>query len=316
MFVVRRNTKLATLAGVGLAASTGVLWGGQFAASAEVMKHVDVVHMTLARYSIAAVVLLVALVVVEGRQALSLQGRGGRVLGLGALGYVGFNVLGFAMVGPLPAQSVSVLVATMPMIATAVAWAGGGARPRPALALAALLAFAGVVLVLGKGSPGAALTGAVGAPALLVLLAVAAWTIYTRGAAHFADWSPLRYTALTQVGGVVALMALTVAGEATGLSPTARLSDYGDALLPLLYMALPCAVYGVLAWNAAARRLGPATTSLFITLVPVTALAIAAASGGSTGVAELAGVALVLAALVLGVTGGRLPATPAKKIGL
>ncbi|WP_159447795.1 DMT family transporter [Streptoalloteichus hindustanus] len=297
-------------AGVVLAATTAMTWGGLFVVSAGVLPELDVVHMTLVRYLFSALLTAALLLAVEGRRAFRTDGRGLLLFVLGSIGYAGYNVAALSMIGPLPAQSVSVLVATMPLVATAVSWAAGGGRPRPVLGAAALLALLGVATVLGRGAPLAVLDGAVGLPAVVVLFGVLSWVVFTRGANRFPDWSPLRYTALTQFGGVVTLMLVTVVAEAAGWVETPRLSTYLHHWPALLYMTVPASVYAVLAWNSATRRLGPPTTSLFITLVPVTALTVTALGGVPVTAGQLVGVALVLAALVAGVLGGtRRPAT-------
>jgi hypothetical protein len=54
----------------------------------------------------------------------------------------------------------------------------------------------------------------------------------------------------------------------------------------------------VLAFNAATRRLGPLNIMLILNLVPVGVFGIEAALGRSFGTAELAGAAMVVAALL------------------
>ncbi|UPG74487.1 hypothetical protein MVG78_01585 [Roseomonas gilardii subsp. gilardii] len=65
------------------------------------------------------------------------------------------------------------------------------------------------------------------------------------------------------------------------------------------YLIGVASVLGVLGWNAGMRAMGAARGVLFINLVPVTAFAIAVAGGRVPVGAEMAGVALVIAALVL-----------------
>nr|BFF03683.1 hypothetical protein GCM10020241_53580 [Streptoalloteichus tenebrarius] len=281
-----------------------MVWGGIFFAGSSAMRELDVVHVTLARYALSALVTSVILLAVEGRRSFRTEGRGLALVVLGSVGYCGFNLGSFAMVGPLPAQNVSVLIATMPLVTAVVTWVAGGGRPRPLLAVSAVVALLGVATVLGKGSPTAVLDGAVGLPAVVVVLAVLSWVIYTRGAARFPAWSPLRYTTLSQLGGVVMLLVIAFVAETAGWIGAPRLSAYLDVWPALLYLALPGSVYAVLAWNSAARRLGPPTTSLFISLVPVTALVVTAVNGGEVVPGQLVGVALVLVGLVLGVVSG------------
>jgi len=56
-------------------------------------------------------------------------------------------------------------------------------------------------------------------------------------------------------------------------------------------------VLGVLAFNAATRRLGPLNTMLMLNLVPIGVFAIEAALGRSFSAVEVAGALTVIAAL-------------------
>ena len=65
---------------------------------------VDPFHLTAIRYLVASLVLLAALAVVEGTDALRLDGRGLHLAALGALGFAGFNLLAFTGLAHAPAQ--------------------------------------------------------------------------------------------------------------------------------------------------------------------------------------------------------------------
>ncbi len=67
----------------------------------------------------------------------------------------------------------------------------------------------------------------------------------------------------------------------------------------LAYLVFAASIMGFLFWNSGMRALGPKTGVLFINLVPVTAFVIAVLKGARPGGYEYAGVALVIAALLL-----------------
>ena len=67
----------------------------------------------------------------------------------------------------------------------------------------------------------------------------------------------------------------------------------------MVYLSLVGGVMAVLAWNAGIGILGPANGVLFINLVPITAFAIGVAQGHRFGASEIAGVLMVIGALVI-----------------
>src|SRR4249920_417013 len=74
------------------------------------------------------------------------------------------------------------------------------------------------------------------------------------------------------------------------------------------YLVLVASVMGLLFRNAGMQAVGPARGVLFINLVPVTAFTIAVMGGRVPSGAELAGVALVVVALVLNSLAQKAPA--------
>src|SRR5207237_4287231 len=81
------------LVGAALGTTTGLVWGGQFVIGKSAVERVDAFHLTTVRYALAGLVLLAILRVVEGRDALRLDGRGLRLWWLGSLGSARFTLL-------------------------------------------------------------------------------------------------------------------------------------------------------------------------------------------------------------------------------
>ena len=272
-------------------------WGAMFPIAATALHHVDAVSLNVVRYAVAASAFVALLVVLEGREALRLEGRGLRVLALGAGGFAGFNLLmntGLTMTTP---QGASLVVATMPLLTVGVRWALQGARPSRAQLAFAGLAFSGVALVLTGGDP-AALVDAGGVGDLLILVGALMWVRYTLGAGEVGGWSPLRYTALSAAAGAVVLVAIELLALAVGWIALPSGAELADAGPQLAYVTVFGALVAVLAWNEGVKRLGPADASLFMNLVPVVAFGIQIARGASVGPVELVGVVVAIAALV------------------
>lgn len=284
--------------GPALALVAVLSWGAMFPIAAHALPSVDALHITEARYGLAVPVFLVVLLLAEGRSALRTEGRGLRLWVQGTIGFAGFNLLsyiGLAHTGP---RNAALIVATMPLITLLYRWLRDGAKPARRTLAFALVALAGVVLVLSRGDLGALADGGVGWGAGLVAIGVFGWVVYTVGADRFPGWSPLRYTALSATAGTLSIVAITEVAALAGWIATPSGRDWADIVPELAFIVLLGAVAGVLSWNTAMRRMGPARGVLFINLVPLTSFAISIAEGYAPNGWELGGAALTIAALV------------------
>jgi drug/metabolite transporter (DMT)-like permease len=281
------------------AAFTGVVWGGQFVVGKSALARVDSFWLTSIRYALASLLLLGLLAVVEGRRALSPQGRTLPLLTLGTLGFAGFNLLAYTGLAHARPQSASLIVALSPLLMAMVLWARDHSRRPSRTTLVALaVALTGVALVISRGHPTTLWAGSLGWGDVLVLGGVLSFILYTIGAAHHRDLSALRYTALTAALGWPAIIASTLAGTAAGWLSAPSTHDVAAIAPQILYLAVPGAVLAVLTWNAAVEKLGPQTTSLFGNLIPISTFTIEVFRGYRPNTLELLGAALTIAALM------------------
>jgi drug/metabolite transporter (DMT)-like permease len=272
-------------------------WGGMFPIADAAMDHVDAAHITSIRYGVASLVFLALLAAFEGRTALRYDGRFGRALLFGTLGFAGFNLLSYAGLRHTTPQHASLIAATLPVLTVLTRWRLTGERPSSRLLAFIGAAFAGVALVVVGDDPAAAVKGGVGD--LLVLAGALCWVRYTLSAAsEFGDWSPLRFTALSAAAGTLSILSITAVGDISGLLAPPNLGEVGAAGWGIAYVIVFGAVVAVLGWNAGVKRLGAANAALFMNLVPVTTFTIQAVRGARPGTVELLGAAVTLAALV------------------
>jgi drug/metabolite transporter (DMT)-like permease len=276
------------VAGSLFATVTGLTWGGQFVVGKSALGHADAFHLNTVRYGIAAAVLLLLLVLREGRGALRLEGRGRQLFVLGAIGFAGFNLLAYTGLEHATPQSAALITALAPLLTALVLW---------------------------QRDPLSILTGSVGWGDALVLGGVVSFVVYTLGAAGHRDLSPLRFTALTAGLGWLAIAGATVVADLFGVIPAPSAAAFGGIVPQLAYISLLGAVVAVLAWNESVRRIGPQNAALFGNLIPVTAFGIAIVRGYEPRPLELVGAGLTLAALVAANLVARRPArTPAEPV--
>lgn len=281
----------------GFSLTAALAWGLMFPIAAGVMDHVDAVNLTALRYAGASVLFLALLWAVEGRDALRYEGRFLRLWFLGSLGFAGFNLLAYLALNYTEPQNAALIVSTAPLVTVALRWALDGVRPAPAVVGFAVLALVGVATVLGKGDPTGLVANA-NIGDLLVFGGVIGWVLYTMGAAHHAELSPLRYTALTAPAGLITILGITVVTDLAGWTSLPSVGDVSTEWLGILYVIIFGALVAVLSWNEGVRRLGPSNGALFMNLVPITTFAVAIAQGYDPSTGEIGGAALTVAAIV------------------
>jgi drug/metabolite transporter (DMT)-like permease len=275
--------------------TAAVAWGAMFPVAATAIHHVDAFHLTAVRYLVATGIFLGLLALIEGGRALLPQGRALELFILGTLGFAGFNLLTYLALEHVRPQDASLIVATAPLLTAFAVWLTTRVKPTRTTFGAMLVALFGVMLVITHGDP-SQLGGSAGD--LLVLGGVASFVAYTTGARRFGDFSPLRYTALSAVGGTLTILAVTVLLTLTGTYPLPSAADWGNAAPQTVYIILGGAVVGVLAWNEGVRRIGAANGALFMNLVPVVTFAVEIGRGYRPGEFEILGALLTIAALV------------------
>jgi drug/metabolite transporter (DMT)-like permease len=258
----------------------------------------DAFPLTTIRYAIAASLWLAVLALLEGRQALRLEGKGLRLLWLGALGFAGFNLLAYTGLEHARPESASLIVALGPLLTAVVLWRRTRVRPTAATFGLLGLALAGVALVISGGSPASIVDGAIGWGDALVFGGVFSFVLYGLGAAEFRDFSPLRYTALTASLGWVVVAVATGVALGAGLVDAPSGHQVWSVAPQIAYLTIPGAFLAVLTWNASIGLIGPQNAVLFGNLIPVTTFAIEIVRGYRPNAVELGGAGLTIAALV------------------
>jgi drug/metabolite transporter (DMT)-like permease len=273
-----------------------------FSVAKRTLPHLDAFALGTVRYALGVALFVALLVAVEGRAALRYEGRLAAASLFGLIGIAGFNLFVWLGLGfTLPEHASVILALQTPLTALAV-WLTRGQRPAAFTLGCVAAAIAGVMLVVTKGHPRAALTDIIAGRGLLgdvlVFLGALSWTTYTLAAARFGGWSPLRYTVLTCVPGFVGLVLAHALAVTLGFARVPALQDLYAVRWQIGYFSVCTVVLGVLAFNAATRRLGPLNTMLMLNLVPVGVFAVEAALGRSFSPPELSGAGLVVAALI------------------
>jgi drug/metabolite transporter (DMT)-like permease len=222
-------------------------------------------------------------------------------LRLAGLGVVGHFIYQMCFIGGLARTSVAnsslILGATPVAIALASALLGRERIGRWHW-IGAAISAAGIYFVVGRG---AALSAQSMTGDLLMLGAVACWTAYTLGTGRLMErHSPLGVTGFSMAIGT-ALYVPVMWPEIARVDWTAVSAATWMKLMYSSVFAL-CVAYMI--WYAAVQRIGSARTSVYSNVVPIVAMAVAAAwLGEPLDATKIAGAALVLAGVALTRTG-------------
>lgn len=273
-------------------------WTPLFSIAKRTLPVLDAFALGTVRYAVGVALFVVLLAAIEGRAAISFGGRVAAATVIGLIGITGFNL--FIWIGldyTRPEHASIILALQSPLTALAV-WVVRGQRPAAFTLGCVALAIAGVVLVITKGDLRNALAGGSLLGDALIFLGAISWVTYTLAASGFAGWSPLRFTVMTCIPGAVGLVVANVAAIAIGAAAVPALATLGEVWWQILYFSVCTVVLGVLGFNAGARALGPLNAILMLNFIPIGVFAIEAGLGRSFAAIELAGAAVVIAALV------------------
>jgi drug/metabolite transporter (DMT)-like permease len=245
------------------------------------------------RFVLAAALFWLVLFVTGGvRRLRSLSRRDvGLALALGGIGYGAQAGAYFAALDRIDASLLALLVYTYPVMVAIVAIAIGREPATRHTAVSLAFASAGLVLVLAGAASGALDT----LGTLLGLTAAMVYTAYiliSDGVATRAG--PLALSTLVCTGAAV---SLTLAGVAGGDLDPGAVTAAGFGWLGAL--AVVSTVGAIALFFAGLQRVGPTAAAILSTLEPVVTVGLASAVfGESLGPAQLAGGALVLAAVL------------------
>tara|TARA_R110002167_G_scaffold33186_1_gene106715 strand:- start:477 stop:1385 length:909 start_codon:yes stop_codon:yes gene_type:complete len=285
-----------TLAANLAAALAAVSAGASVVATRMAVGEVDPVSVAFLRYAVAAPCMLPFLL---GKT------RGARLgprdaLAIAMLGGLFFGLFPWAFSAALEhttAARGSVGLATLPIVTLLLACAFGRERLSGLKGLSAILAFTGVAVAIGP----AALTGAVGAQVLfgdgLMMLAVlcgAGYSVFARP--YLMRYGPLFVTALAMLFGLALLSPLT--WLVSGWSGPPTLTGEGWAAVIFLGTVGGALQFALYTW--ALKWIAPSRTAIYLTLNPISAMALATVLLGEAITLELlAGFVLVSAGIVL-----------------
>lgn len=269
-----------------MATLAAILWGANFNLAKPVLAEMSPYLAGASRYTIAAMVMI--MIAQFTRAAIPLR-EWKAYLTLGIVGVFGFNLFFFLGMAHSSAINGALIMALNPLLTAILSYVILGERPKLAQLLAFPVGIAGVaIVVLGAGAEWTIATGD-----LYIMIASLNWAVYN---VLVKKMMPKQVSGIASTAGImtVGALALSLAAACNGsplVMPTAH------AGLALLIMALGGGVLAYLFWNASIKHLGPAKAAIFMNLIPVTTMLIAAFEHVPPTHVQLLGALLVISAV-------------------
>ena len=286
----------AGLAIIGLVV-TSFIWGSLIPLIGALRGTYDPMFILLVRYLPAQPVLLLAALLIERKWPYAASVPWSRVTLLSLAGLLGFSSL--HTIGILLSDPISAAIATsLGPLTTAVTAKvlDGIALPR-GLGVAIACAVGGGILVAASGDLPRVFQGG----ELLLIASQICWTWYSlRAQAWLATqgMSQLQITAVTSGAAslllAIAYLGLLLAGHVS--FPTVNLAP--SHVATLLWIGVAGTGVGLVSWNAAVNRLSVPIAALYLNLIPLFAIAIAAAYSAPVTLLQIVGGLLVIAGVL------------------
>lgn len=274
-----------------------VLWGGVFVAGRMVALQAPPLTTAALRFVVALAVLMPLVYAWEGGLPKLDRLQAGTMFLLGLTGVAVFSGFFFAGLERVPAGRGALIMALNP-VGTALAMALVlHERLAASRWLGIALALAGVAVVISRGDLGSLATGALGAGELMLFGSVAGWVAYAIvGRSVLGKVSALATTTYSALFGT----AILAAGALFEQPWRALAALDARAWVALAYLGSFGTVLPFMFFNEGVRRIGPSRTAVFINLVPVFGVSLAALILGEPILASMAvGGAMVIAGVAL-----------------
>lgn len=274
---------------------SAILWGGVFHVIKYPLSVAPPFVVIFVRFALTVLLLLPWLLARRNyRIAFSRENLGDMIfLALvGICAYNAFFTYGMALSEPATG---SLIIAANPAMTTFISRLWKKEIISPIRWVGIVLAFFGLVFIVFEGSPANVGRLQLGAGNLVLLGAPFVWAIYSIKSREVLQRVPT--TVFTAAIILLSLPPQAVLG-------IAQLRDYhwatrSDFWLPVLYLGVLATGVSYLCWNKGVELIGAARSSVFVNLIPVTALLIALLLGQPLYTYHYIGGAIVVAGVLL-----------------
>lgn len=248
-----------------LLALTMLMWGGNAVASRLAVGEISPMALTCLRWS---VVIVIAVVIARRelvREWPLLREKLPMIIGMGALGFTGFNALFYVGAHYTTAVNLTIIQGAMPIIVLIGALLVYGTRITSLQVAGTIVTLTGVALVATRGELATLLQFAFNPGDLLMLTACVLYAGYTLGLRNRPQVSGLAFFAILAIVAFITAVPLLGIEIAMGQVQWPTLNGW----LIILYVSLFPSLIAQLCFMRAVELIGPGRSGLFINLVPI-----------------------------------------------
>jgi drug/metabolite transporter (DMT)-like permease len=285
-----------------------VIWGTNYAVVKSAFREVDPQAFNAVRMSIASLVFLTIITVLQVRPVRATDSIGSvfqtptRMTGrdwleVVALGFVGHFLYQYSFIGGLALTTVansSLLLAATPVVIALLSAALGQERVGVRHWAGAVLSLIGIYIVVGHSVElsGQGLTGD-----LMMIAAVICWAVYTLGSRRLISrHSPVGVTGLSMAIGTLIYVPATWSHVRSVDWAHLSLGTW----LAIVYSSIFALGVAYTIWYAAVRQIGSSRTSVYSNVIPIVAMATAVLFlGEPLSFSKVAGASAVLVGVAL-----------------
>ncbi|MDT8900486.1 DMT family transporter [Anaeroselena agilis] len=251
---------------------TAVMWGGNAVTAKYVVGELPPVTTAFFRFAWVSAILLTLAWRVEGAKCLPERRQLPGILAMAATGIFGHNFLVYSGVKLSTATNMSLFAAVNPVITACLAAVFLHERLTGRQMLGVALSLMGVVTVITRGDA-SVLTGlSFNFGDILLAAAPVAWAVYSVvGRRVMRGMSALAATAWASLAGTALLLA---AALWEGFDGAIALSTVGWA--GMTYMIIGSGVIAFYWWNQGVTVVGPSRAAIFMNLIPLSGMFLAA----------------------------------------
>ncbi len=192
---------------------------------------------------------------------------------LGLTGFCVHNYLMFKALEHAQANTGAVINGAIPIVVAVLDFLFFGRRLTGVAIFGVLLAFVGSATVVSHGEFGKLLDGRIGYGEMLFLLGVIGWSVFTIASRElFGSMPPLTVTTYAALAGLILLLP----GVAMNVDTVVAVVSDPTLILILCIQSLLSISLGFVWFNEGVKVIGVANASLFLNLVPVFGVILAA----------------------------------------
>ena len=248
---------------------TAVFWGGTFIAGRSIAPDVNPVNAAFLRFTVASIFLILFTKKIEGFLPRISKKQFFPLLLLGATGVFSYNILFFEGLHYIHAGRAALIIAMNPIVISLLSALIFRERLNLIKIIGILLSVTGALVVISNGQLTHAMGYDIGRGEILICGCVASWVAYSLlGKSVMGTLSPLVSVCYSSIAGTVLLaIPFLINGQFNEII-TYSFPDW----FSLFYLGFFGTVLGFFWYYEGINIIGPMKASVFINLVPVSAI--------------------------------------------